>query len=265
MHPFNIRYGTLARSPIRAKPDLADCHFYHAFDLNNGTEVGGPSAHFDLRGVFDDYIGNYDLNGKTVFDFGTASGFLAFSAEQRGATVTAFDTPTVFEQDRVPYRDHLFYTDKCEWLRATNDGFERLHNSFWYMWHEYGTKVAMCYGSLRDLFLINEKFDVVIAGAVIEHLGDPITAIGLFAKLAKEAVILPFTAVLEEDGEFMRPLIPWDKIDYSVTWWGISRGLYARVFGNLGFSFEYVPIQALLVDGPLRTTVSSTTIIACRT
>src|SRR5216684_7251056 len=45
----------------------------------------------DLRGRFDEYIGGIDLRGQTVLDVGTASGFLSFEAERRGATVFSFD------------------------------------------------------------------------------------------------------------------------------------------------------------------------------
>src|SRR4249920_1356812 len=62
-------------------PRREDCFFYHDLDLPGGTTIGG---HWDIRGHFDQYIGNQTLNGKKVLDVGTASGFLAFGAEQGG-------------------------------------------------------------------------------------------------------------------------------------------------------------------------------------
>lgn len=49
--------------------------------------IGAP----DIRGLFDQYIGDYALVGKTVLDVGTASGFIAFDAEKTGALVTALE------------------------------------------------------------------------------------------------------------------------------------------------------------------------------
>src|SRR5438270_405382 len=95
---FTARTGRLIPEQPRS-----DCFFYHVYDLEDGSTVSGPGAAFDLRGRFQEYIGGYNVANKTVFDFGTASGFLAFSAERAGAEVTAFDTRSFYYQDRVPF------------------------------------------------------------------------------------------------------------------------------------------------------------------
>jgi 2-polyprenyl-3-methyl-5-hydroxy-6-metoxy-1,4-benzoquinol methylase len=54
----------------------------------------GTVNHFgswDLRGRFDEYTGFVPIAGKTLVDVGSASGFLSFEAEKRGAVVTSFD------------------------------------------------------------------------------------------------------------------------------------------------------------------------------
>ena len=58
-----------------------DCFFYHTLDLPG---IGLVEGQWDLRGRFDDYIGDVDLRDKTVLDVGTANGFLTFEAEKRG-------------------------------------------------------------------------------------------------------------------------------------------------------------------------------------
>ena len=261
---FTAHLGRLQREVPRYKPRLEDCYFYHLYDLGNGTTVGGPGAAYDLRGRFNEYIGGYDLGGKTVFDFGTASGFLAFSAEQAGAKVTAFDTRSFYFQDRVPFDDYLYVEDKLRWAEEVDHGFSKLHNSFWYMWHHFGSSVEMVYGSTEDLILTSEKFDVVVAGAVMEHIADPITALGICARLAKEAIIVAFTPVHMTDEEYMKPLIPWNDKAYSYVWWALSKGLYDRVFNNLGFDVEYIPVSFEQVDGNNRTLKPEQTIIARR-
>ena len=69
-------------------PALQECVFYHSIDLPG---IGSVKGEWDLRGKFDEYIGSIDVSGKTVLDVGTASGFLTFEAEKRGATVFSFD------------------------------------------------------------------------------------------------------------------------------------------------------------------------------
>ena len=64
--------------PVR---DPQDCHWYHTIDPPSGSVTG----EWDLRNRFDDYVGHVDLSGKRVLDIGTASGFLTWEAERRGA------------------------------------------------------------------------------------------------------------------------------------------------------------------------------------
>src|SRR5262245_57456709 len=102
--PILIKYA----DPIHAT-DLSDCFFYHKMDLPGIGVVGGS---WDLRGRFDDYVDDADLRGKTVLDIGTASGFLTFEAERRGATVVSFDMDNKRRQHFLPYKGHICYDDK---------------------------------------------------------------------------------------------------------------------------------------------------------
>src|SRR3954466_14423864 len=89
----------------RVIEDLDDCFFYHAMDLPG---FGLVRAHWDLRGRFDEYIGGVDLAGKSVMDIGTATGFLSFEAEKRGASrVVSFDMSDPRQQTFLPFKDKL--------------------------------------------------------------------------------------------------------------------------------------------------------------
>ena len=246
---LSARYGNLNRAEPRSKPTRESCFFYHVNTLEDGTTTEGPGT-WDLRGKFEQYIGDYDLQGKSVFDFGTASGFLAFSAEEAGASaVTAFDTASLYEQQRVPHEGAPWFADKLEWVRTDNPSQVRMQNAFWYMWHEHKSKVSMVYGHADDLYLTTERFDVVIAGAVLEHLSDPISAIGLCARIAREAVILAFTPVdHEQRGEFMRPFAPFSNSRNAFVWWLLSADLYRTVLNSLGFDIEFVTAFADHLD-----------------
>ena len=103
---------------------------------------------------------------------------------------------------------------------------------------------------MRELALIEERFDVVIAGAIIEHLADPVAALGSFCRAARETVILPFTEVGRSSSMEMTTMNPWrvPAIDYA--WWKLSQGLFEAVLANLGFTMELKPCAAIFVlDG----------------
>ena len=54
---------------------------------------------------------------------------------------------------------------------------------------------------LSELRRADERFDVVIAGAIVEHLSHPVSALGALERLAQEAVIIPFIS-----HQFCRPM-----------------------------------------------------------
>src|SRR6476620_5525485 len=88
---------------------VEDCFFYHAMELPG---FGLIPAHWDLRGRFDDYIGGIDVRGKSVLDVGTATGFLSFEAEKRGASrVLSFDMGDARQQMFIPFKDKPYYQD----------------------------------------------------------------------------------------------------------------------------------------------------------
>src|SRR4051794_1180563 len=87
----------------REVSDLGQCHFYHAMVLPG---VGFVRGNWDLRESFGKYTGEVAFAGKRVLDVGTASGFLSFEAERRGAAeVVSFDSSSPELHDGVPYLD----------------------------------------------------------------------------------------------------------------------------------------------------------------
>ena len=230
--------------------DAEGCFFYHSMDFPDGTSVAG---HWDIRGYFDEYVGRYPLAGKTLLDVGTATGFLAFSAESAGARVTALDIRGSEEFRRVPFRDSLYHRDRAKFVAE----YDVLHvhglkKAFWYSWHKLNSKVEVVYAPLDQLHAWDRRFDVVMAGAIIEHLSDPVTVIGELARLADEAVIIPFTEVIDSNDWTMHANGDWSNPALDFLWWRLSRGLYYRVFENLGFKVEMVMSRAAYNPGVRR-------------
>jgi hypothetical protein len=215
-------------------PAREDCYFYTCIDFPDGGSV--DDANWDIRGQFADYIGGYDLTGKTVLDVGTASGFLAFSAEEAGAAqVTALEAMHAREFPRIPFQGSVFTEERARWIGGTEKYLNGLKRSFWYTWHKRQSRVEALYLPAQQYWRIERRFDVVIVGAIVEHMSDPVSFLGNLARLANEAVIIAFTPV--GDGEEMRmePMNDWSQPQFNYSWWRLSMGLYRRIFANMGF------------------------------
>src|SRR5688500_3233743 len=124
--------GTLYSAPPSLPPALEDCRFYHAVDLPPPA-LSRPGQ-WDLRATVDAYLGHYDFVGKRVLDVGTARGFNAFAAEQRGAReVVAFDMDDAARWEILPGA-HVPPRDE-----ARVRGVEQDRNGFWYAHHALGS------------------------------------------------------------------------------------------------------------------------------
>jgi SAM-dependent methyltransferase len=222
-------------------PAKVDCIFYHSMSYPDGESVDGA---WDIRGLFDQYIGNYPIAGKTLLDVGTASGFLAFEAERAQAKVTAIDALRGSEFDRIHFREALYHRDRPAHDAQMDAWLGTLKNGYWWSWHKYQSRVETIYVPLARLPYWTRRFDVVCAGAILEHLADPVTAVGNLALLAKEAVIIAFTPVIDAPSQFMETLTEWTNPEHSFTFWGLSSRLYERLFANVGFSVEMFPAKA---------------------
>jgi 2-polyprenyl-3-methyl-5-hydroxy-6-metoxy-1,4-benzoquinol methylase len=207
----------------------------------DGEVVNGS---WDIRGKFNEYIGNYPVKDKTILDVGTASGFLAFNAEAAGGIVTALEAASTAEFKRLPIKDMEYFSRRREWQKFYNEiHLIPLKNSWWYGFHKFGSSCKLMYSPIEDLYDWDDQFDVVIAGAIIEHISDPVTFIGAMARVAREALIIAFTEVLATDDLLMAPAVGMDPV-HDYMWWVLSRGLYRKIFANVGFDVEFVTARA---------------------
>jgi O-methyltransferase len=125
----------------------AICTIGHQVAIRNeaGAQLRRTSVegYWDIRGRLDEYI-EYPLVGKTPLDVGTATGFLAFSAEAAGARVTALDAPGSEEFQRVPFGDPLYHRDRSTWISHIEATSNRpLRNGYWHAWHKLQSRVEV--------------------------------------------------------------------------------------------------------------------------
>jgi SAM-dependent methyltransferase len=215
-------------------PDLRDCVWYHTLDLPGGTVTG----EWDLRGRFDDYTGRVDLSGKRVLDIGTASGFLTWEAEKRGAQVVSFDLDHASRQKLLPFRESIYMVDRDESERQREVFFNSMKRGYWHCHHVFGSRAQVHYGNIERLPLELGRFDVALLCSVLEHLPDHIQEIASAGALADTLVLTgPLAGSDDRRAEFAG-FAGHPEANYS--FWRYSIGVYREVFAMLGFSITRV-------------------------
>src|SRR5262249_42249842 len=99
----------------RAQLTLADCDFYHATTLPDGTDMQGA---WDLRGREGAYLGNVEFRDQRVIEIGPASGGLTFWMERAGADVVAFDVGYDVTMDLMPFNGAALDGVRADHMRA---------------------------------------------------------------------------------------------------------------------------------------------------
>jgi len=224
-------------APPRFVDKLEDCYFYHTMELPG---LGVVEGMWDLRGRFDEYVGGVEVKGRSVLDVGTATGFLSFEAERRGASrVVSHDMSDARQQKFLPFADKLYHRDYETFLYYHRQTVGRWQNAYWLCHRLLGSRAEVYYGDVYDLPPSLGPFEVSIVGAVLEHLPDQVSALASIARLTSETLVL-VTPLLETDEPVARFEARADNPDQDYTWWTYSVGLYREVLAILGFRLERV-------------------------
>ena len=216
---------------------LSDCFFYHTMTLPGFGEVRG---HWDLRGRFNDYIGNVDVSGKSVIDIGAATGFLSFESERNGASqVVSFDMAHGGQQSFLPFKDKLHYRDRAAWGEHHNVEVEQWKNAYWLCHRLLNSNAKVFYGDVYDLPVELGRFDIAIVGSVLEHLNDQVSALASIARLVRETIVI-VSPLIQSDEPIARFEGSSDHPENDFTWWTYSTGLYREVLKMLGFQITSI-------------------------
>jgi SAM-dependent methyltransferase len=209
--------------------DVSECAFYHVTDLPG---VGTVGTSWDLRATIDDYLGQFDFRGKRVLDVGSASGFLTFSMEKKGASVVSFDIRDGGEWDIVPYANPKF--DQADLRRRLAENIADIKKAYWFAHRALQSKARAYYGDIYDFPAGLGDFDVVNFGMVLPHLRDPFRALQSATRLSREWVIITHQSAQTED-PFMQFFPVNEQICDPLSWWLISEGCMKRMLEVVGF------------------------------
>ena len=223
--------ASFGAEPLRVD-ELEGCYFYHTVDLPSfGIQEGG----WDLRGRFSEYVGGIDVDGKRVLDVGTASGFLSFEAERHGAReVVSFDLDTAERQALLPFAGSAYVDDHAAWCRAQTEHFLCWKKSYWLTHRLIGSRARVVYGDVYEPPAGLGRFDVVILGAILEHLVDPLSAITAMARLTDDLLVIN-TDYLESDERLAAFNGRADQPTSSFVFWTYSILLYHEYMAIMGF------------------------------
>ena len=220
---------TLYAEP-RVVEDLAQCQFYHAMDLPGGVFVRG---NWDLRNSFEKYTGNVDFAGRRVLEIGTADGFLTFEAEKRGAEVVSFDSASPTMHAGLPFIEVRRRGDGSD--PEAVDDFQGLRNGYWYAHRAYGSRAKCHYGDVYNLPDELGEFDIVVSGAILCHLRDPLSALTSIARRCRSHLVIT-EAMVDSNTPLMVFLgDPRREVNKYSGWWNLSIALYVNFLEILGF------------------------------
>jgi SAM-dependent methyltransferase len=232
----------------RAIAGLRDCYFYHTLDVPGHGLVRGP---WDLRNRLDEYLGGINVRNKRVLDLGTASGFLAFSLEQQGADVVAYDLSEKDAWDLVPIAGQD--------LKAAQDQgrahIRQLNNGFWLCHSAFRSKVKLAQGSIYAIPRELGEVDVSILGCILLHLRDPFLALQEACRITKETIVvverppdlhmllggalralrLPVPASFWRGKPYMQFLPNYRQRGPTDTWWRLPARTIIEFLAILGF------------------------------
>lgn len=211
-----------------------DCRFYHSFDLPDGRTILGD---WDMRGKFDDYIGGISLAGKRVIDVGTASGFLSFEAEKRGAKVTSFDADDTRRYTRLPHANSLYKKNQADAIVEDNKWLDAVKRSYWFVHEATNSKNSVVYGNIFDIPAEVGTFDVAILGQLLVHNRSGIEILEAVSRSTSDYLIIT-EGVLDIEEPAARFLGRASQPSDFFSFWIYSPAFYYEIMGMLGFRCE---------------------------
>ena len=230
-----------ARPSVYASPpvelhdtDFLVKHYYHMMELPGGVVTPGC---WDLRGGVDAYLGNVNVCGKRVLEFGPASGFLTVEMERRGADVTAIEITDEENWHFVPFPASVI-DDRTRASRLRR--LQVLKQTFWHTHREFRLGAKIVYTDATNVPAEIGNFDVALFGAVLLHMRNPHEVLAAAATRTNAIVVTELRYFdIEEAGAVVRLQPTAENKDWG-TWWQFTSGFICQYLGVLGFDKQVV-------------------------
>jgi tRNA (mo5U34)-methyltransferase len=215
--------------------------WYHTIDLPDGTSTPGW---YDTRDALKHIEWPAALHGGRCLDVGTFDGFWGFQMERRGAReVVALDVddPTALDWSY----DHRLMGPQAvlEWKSNRGPGFADAAALI-------GSKVKRVNLSVYDLD--PEKmgtFDVVLCGALLLHLRNPMEALERMREVCRGELLLvetldPLMDLVARRSPAATLAPDWDQ------WWRVNSAGLRRLVELAGFDLIWTSKRFLVPFGP---------------
>ena len=204
--------------------------WYHTIEVAPGVVTPGW---FDLRPIVD-RMPWPDVRGKRCLDVGTADGYLAFELERRGASeVVATD---ISDHALWDHPAHLRKAGVDFWVATAGEtkgrGFEIARELI-------GSEVRGMQMSAYDLSpdAVGE-FDVVVCGALLLHLRDPVRALEAMRSVCKGELLLSNQVALKLSLFRRMPVAVFEGATDLGQWWLPNALGNRRLAESAGFAVE---------------------------
>ncbi|MFA7431625.1 MAG: TylF/MycF/NovP-related O-methyltransferase [Rhodospirillaceae bacterium] len=219
----------------KPKPAFEDCIFYHTITTPEGDIPGA----WDLRDTVDAYLGHVAFDGKKVLEIGPASGFLSFHMERSGASVTSVEPSMERLWDAFPLTGFDFETWRDEFTKTITG----VRNSFWYLHHEYASRVRLIETVPEAIPAAVGEFDIGLLGSILLHTRNPFSILESVAARVRDTIIVTelFDGSIGE-APVMR-LIPRADVQNVDTWWAFSPAFFTQAMQSLGFPHTEVSVH----------------------
>jgi len=233
--------------------DIDRYYWYHSIDLPGGITTPGM---YDYRSKMTAFQLPERMEGMSVLDVGSASGFFAFEFERRGAQVTSVDLPSLEVLDRFPGQETSGLLKTIQKMIVPHSA-ERLdglvHDYSAAEMHHYlldapfrlcarllGSRVERRYSTIYDLAperLGRASFDLVFLGDILLHTLRPFDALVAAARVCRGTLVVDQEmpgnpddppAMLYRGGE-----TPGQD---DICWWLPNEACFRQLLKKLGFA-----------------------------
>jgi tRNA (mo5U34)-methyltransferase len=245
VNEFNERAGRLGFA------DIENYYWYHTVELPGGLVTPGL---YDIRASLDQFHFPTDMQGMSVLDVGSATGFFAFEFARRGAQVVSVELPSLYALDRFPGQSIEQTLDKIgemivpRWLREIR-GYVRKYTAeqlYFYLLagpFEFCRKllyrpVERCLSTVYDLSedKLGATFDMVFMGDILVHTLNPLQALAAVAPLCRNTLVLSQVIPGRPDDKPAMAYVGGDTPGADeVSWWVPNMACMVQLLKKLGF------------------------------